>query len=104
MTGTLIRNSAPVGSTLIPFNQADMQESGANSVADALRTLPKWTTSASARGHRAGTGGAGNIVYGNSINLRGLSPFATLTLLDSHRVAPPGRPGRRWIRIPFLRS
>ena len=44
-------------------------------------------------GTRAGTGGAGNIVYGNSINLRGLSPFATLTLLDSHRVPPAGTTG-----------
>ena len=32
-------------------------------------------------------------MYGNSINLRGLSPFATLTLLNGHRVLPSGTTG-----------
>lgn len=93
VTGTRLRHSGPVGSTLIDLDQTQIQQSGANSVADALRTLPQVDNLGVTEGTRAGTGGAGNIVYGNSINLRGLSPFATLTLLDSHRVAPSGTTG-----------
>ncbi len=93
VTGTLIRNAAPVGSPLIPFSQTDLQETGAISVSDALRTLPQVSNLGVNESTRSGTGGAGNIVYGNSINLRGLSPFATLTLLDSHRVPPAGTTG-----------
>ena len=46
-------------------------------------------------GQRSGTGGGGatNITLGNSIDLRGLSPYATLTLLDGHRVPPAGTSG-----------
>ncbi len=40
--------------------------------------------SAKTRARQAG--GAGNIVYANSINLRGIGPNATLTLLDGHRM------------------
>jgi iron complex outermembrane receptor protein len=82
-----------VGSTLIDVDQALIQQSGANSVSDALRTLPQVDNLGVSEGTRGGTGGAGNIVYGNSINLRGLSPFATLTLLDGHRVPPSGTTG-----------
>jgi iron complex outermembrane recepter protein len=93
VTGTRLRHSGPVGSTLIDLDQTQIQQSGANSVADALRTLPQVDNLGVTEGTRAGTGGAGNIVYGNSINLRGLSPFATLTLLDGHRVPPSGTTG-----------
>ena len=93
VTGTRLRHAGPVGSTLIDVDQTQIQQSGANSVADALRTLPQVDNLGVTEGTRAGTGGAGNIVYGNSINLRGLSPFATLTLLDGHRVAPSGTTG-----------
>lgn len=93
VTGTRLRHSGPVGSTLIDFEQAQLQQSGANSVADALRTLPQVDNLGVSEASRSGTGGAGNIVYGNSINLRGISPYATLTLLDGHRVAPSGTTG-----------
>src|ERR1700733_654909 len=82
VTGTLIRNVAPVGSALIAMDQDQLQETGATSLSDALRTLPQVDNLGVSDSSRSGTGGAGNIVYGNSINLRGLSPFATLTLVD----------------------
>src|SRR5690349_2276843 len=41
VTGTRLRHSGPVGSTLIDLDQTQIQQSGANSVADALRTLPQ---------------------------------------------------------------
>ncbi|HTC43586.1 MAG TPA: TonB-dependent receptor [Steroidobacteraceae bacterium] len=93
VTGTLIRNVAPVGSTLIAMDQEQLQQTGASSLADALRTLPQVDNLGVSDASRSGTGGAGNIVYGNSINLRGLSPFATLTLVDGHRVPPGGTTG-----------
>ncbi|HEY6458311.1 MAG TPA: TonB-dependent receptor [Steroidobacteraceae bacterium] len=93
VTGTLIRNAAPVGSALIAVNQEQLQQTGAISLSDALRTLPQVDNLGVSDASRSGTGGAGNIVYGNSINLRGLSPFATLTLLDGHRVPPSGTSG-----------
>ena len=57
-----------------------------------LRDVPQVTNWVS-ESQRSGTGGATNIVLGNSINLRGLSPYATLTLLDGHRVPPSGTSG-----------
>lgn len=93
VTGTLIRNAAPVGSPIIAMSQAQLQETGSTSLADALRTLPQVDNLGVSEASRSGTGGAGNIVYGNSINLRGLSPFATLTLVDGHRVPPGGTTG-----------
>lgn len=93
VTGTLIRQAAPVGSSLIGVSQDELQQSGANTVSDMLRTLPQVTNTGVTESSRSGTGGAGNIVYGNSISLRGLSPYATLTLVNGHRVPPAGTLG-----------
>jgi len=93
VTGTLIHNAAPVGSTLIGVDQATLQQSGANTVVDMLRDLPQVDNLGVTEASRTGTGGATNIVWGNSINLRGLSPYATLTLLDGHRAPPSGTSG-----------
>src|SRR6185369_11382228 len=40
---------------------------------------------------RGQTGGSGNITYGNTINLRGIGPYATLVLVDGHRVVNNSR-------------
>jgi len=94
ITGTLIRGAtAPVGSTLIAVDQAQLQATGANDIADMLRDVPQVSSLGVAEGQRSGTGGATNITLANSINLRGLSPFATLTLLDGHRIPPAGTSG-----------
>jgi iron complex outermembrane recepter protein len=83
VTGTLIRGAtAPVGSTLIAVDQEELQATGANSIADMLRDVPQVSGLGVAEGQRSGTGGATNITLANSINLRGLSPYATLTLLS----------------------
>jgi iron complex outermembrane recepter protein len=93
VTGTLIRGTGPVGSTLIAVDQAQLMATGGNNVSDMLQDVPQVSQLGVAEGQRSGTGGAVNITLGNSINLRGLSPFATLTLLDSHRVPPAGTAG-----------
>lgn len=93
VTGTLIRGTAPVGSNLIAIDQAQLAATGGNNVSDMLQDVPQVSQLGIAEGQRSGTGGAINITLGNSINLRGLSPFATLTLLNSHRVPPAGTSG-----------
>ncbi|MBN2447055.1 MAG: TonB-dependent receptor, partial [Phycisphaerae bacterium] len=40
---------------------------------------------------RGQAGGSGNITYGNSVNLRGIGPYATLVLIDGHRVVNNSR-------------
>ena len=94
VTGTLIRGTgAPVGSTLIQVDQSSLQETGGNDVINMLLNVPQVSPLGTSEAQRSGTGGAVNITLGNSINLRGLSPFATLTLLDGHRVPPSGTSG-----------
>ncbi len=93
VTGTLLKNSAPVGSTVITLDQSALQATGGNTVIEQLQTLPQIMNLGVTEASRTGTGGAGNITYVNSINIRGLSPFATLTLLDGHRVPPSGTTG-----------
>ena len=93
VTGTLIHGTGPIGSTLITLDPANLQATGANTVIDMLRDVPQISSLGVSESQRTGTGGAGNITLGNSINLRGLSPFATLTLLDGHRVPTAGTTG-----------
>lgn len=93
VTGTLLRNAAPVGSTVISLDQSALNATGGNTIFDQLQTIPQIDNLGTTESSRTGTGGAINITYGNSINIRGLSPFATLTLLDGHRVPPAGTSG-----------
>jgi iron complex outermembrane receptor protein len=93
VTGTLLRNAAPVGSTVITLDQAALNATGGNTVFDQLQSLPQIDNLGVTEASRTGTGGAININYGTSINIRGLSPFATLTLVDGHRVPPAGTSG-----------
>jgi iron complex outermembrane recepter protein len=93
VTGTLLRGSGPVGSNVISVDQSSLQATGGNSIIDMLRDVPQVTNFGVSDGQRSGTGGATNIVLGNSINLRGLSPYATLTLLNGHRVPTSGTSG-----------
>jgi len=93
VTGTLLHNAAPVGSTLISLDQDQLSASGGNTVSEQLLTLPQINNLGITESSRTGTGGAININYGNAIDIRGLSPFATLTLLNGHRVPPAGTSG-----------
>ena len=56
VTGTLIRNVAPVGSTLIAMDQEQLQQTGAISLSDALRTLPQVDNLGVSDSSRSGTG------------------------------------------------
>jgi iron complex outermembrane receptor protein len=91
VTGTNIRGVAPVGSSIIPLGRQEFTKQGVSTTTDLLRKLPQVLN------YGAGddlTGGASvqnsaiNTVFAHAINLRGLGTDATLTLFNSHRIAP----------------
>ena len=95
VTGTLIRGTgAPVG----------LDSDAGGSIVSCRR--PAATTSSTccamclkcralgrSEAQRSGTGGATNITLGNSIDLRGLSPYATLDIAGRTSSAPAGTSG-----------
>ncbi|CCA90013.1 TonB-dependent receptor (plasmid) [Novosphingobium sp. PP1Y] len=93
VTGTSIRGVAPVGSSLIAIGSEQLENSPSVSTADILKEMPQIFNYGVSDASRTGAGGAGNIVYGNAINLRGVSPYATLTLINGRRAVPQGTTG-----------
>jgi iron complex outermembrane recepter protein len=88
VTGTRLRgaDAGPVGSPLISMDRDAITASGAVTVDRILREIPQNFDLGVSENSRGQSGGAGNIVYGNTVNLRGIGPYATLVLVDSHRV------------------
>lgn len=91
VTGSRIRVEAPVGSAITSLGSADIAESGRVTLDRAIKELPQVFDLGVSENSRGQSGGAGNIVYGNSINLRGIGPNATLILIDGHRVTNNSR-------------
>jgi outer membrane receptor protein involved in Fe transport len=88
VTGSRIRG-APVASPVLSLSQDSILESGKTTLGEAVRTLPQNFGGGQNPGI-AGNGAQGNNANFNSsstINLRGLGPDATLTLLNGHRIA-----------------
>ena len=92
VTGSRIRGVAPVGSALIAVDRDDIVASGAVTVTQLLQQLPQVFNLGISETSR-GQGGASNITYGSSVNIRGIGPFATLVLVNGHRVVPQGTSG-----------
>lgn len=93
VTGTSIRGVAPVGSSLVAVGREEIDQSAATTTIRILQETPQVMNYGVSDSSRSGAGGAGNIVYGNSINLRGVGPYATLTLLNGRRAVPQGTTG-----------
>jgi iron complex outermembrane receptor protein len=93
VTGTHLRGVEPVGSAVISIGRDEIEAVGANTTAQILQLQPQVFNLGISETQRTGTGGAGNITYATAINLRGLSPFATLTLINGHRAPPTGTVG-----------
>lgn len=91
VTGSRLRGTAPVGSPLISFGADDIASSGAVTIDRALKEIPQVFDLGTSENSRAQAGGNSNISYGNSINLRGIGPYATLILIDGHRAASNAR-------------
>src|SRR5690606_19448518 len=87
VTGSRMRGvEAPVGSTVITLDRQYIDQSNAVSTDKLIRQIPQAYNLGVSESSRGQPGGNGNIVFGNSANLRGIGPFATLVLVDGHRV------------------
>ncbi len=93
VTGSRIRGSQPVGSSVTEVSREDIDALAPLSTASLIQKLPQVFNLGVSENSRGQSGGSGNITYGTSINLRGLGPYSTLTLLDGHRAVPQGTTG-----------
>ncbi|MDB5670363.1 MAG: TonB-dependent receptor [Alphaproteobacteria bacterium] len=91
VTGSRLRAEAPVGSTVTSLGRVELEQSGQVTIDRAIKELPQVFDLGVSENSRGQSGGSGNIVYGNSINLRGIGPNATLIIVDGHRVVSNGR-------------
>ena len=95
VTGTRIRGGA-VASSVVEIDAARIQAEGFADVGDVIRSVPQNFSGGQNPGVAAGaTLGAGglanqNLTGGSSLNLRGLGPDASLTLLNGRRMSYGG--------------
>ena len=89
VTGSLIRGTPPVGSSLISVGEAELKASTAPTVGEFLKNVPQVLGIGVDPGHKIGAG-AGNVTYSSSINMRGLGPSATLVLYNGERMPRSG--------------
>ena len=93
VTGSRIRGVQPA-SPVITISQSDMRQSGHNNLGEALRAVPQNFNGGQNPGVLLGATAGGlsnNDITGSSgLNLRGLGPDATLTLLNGTRFAYDG--------------
>ena len=94
VTGSRIRGAAPTGSTVVSVGREDIELSSALTTAQLLQQVPQVFNLGVSENSRGQAGGSGNITYGSSVNLRGIGPYATLTLLNGRRVVPQGTSGQ----------
>lgn len=92
VTGTRIRGAQP-SSPLVVITQEDMRLAGDNNLGDVIRSLPQNFSGGQNPGvGLTAIGGLANqnITGGSALDLRGLGPDATLTLLDGARLPYDG--------------
>lgn len=91
VTGSRIRG-ATQPSPVITLSQMDMRLQGQNNLGEAIRSLPQNFTGGQNPGVGVGNFGSttGNFNGTSSLNLRGLGPDASLTLLNGHRLSYDG--------------
>ncbi len=93
VTGSRIAGVVPVGSNLISVGRTDIDASGANNTNQLIQQVPQVFNLGISENSRGQSGGSNNITYGSSVNLRGIGPFTTLTIVDGHRAVPQGTTG-----------
>lgn len=94
VTGTRIRGGT-TPSPVITIGSEQIQQEGFTDLGEAIRSVPQNFSGGQNPGvSSGGFSGAGlanqNVTGGSSLNLRGLGPDATLTLLNGHRMAYSG--------------
>jgi iron complex outermembrane receptor protein len=91
VTGTMIRGVAPVGSPVVGIGEDELSARGATTLTEAVRQIPQiFNLGISDTNFSPANNANANRSGGTAINLRGLSPEATLVLLDSRRLPPAG--------------
>jgi iron complex outermembrane recepter protein len=91
ITGSRVRGAEPVGSSVITVGRDDITAAGQVSIDRIIKDIPQNFDLGVSENSRGQSGGAGNIVYGNTVNLRGIGPYATLVLIDGHRAGNNSR-------------
>ena len=91
VTGSRVRGEAPVGAAVTALGRKDIETSSAVTVDRMIREVPQVFDLGVSENSRGQSGGSGNITYGNSVNLRGIGPYATLIIVDGHRVTNNSR-------------
>jgi iron complex outermembrane receptor protein len=91
VTGSRLRGVAPVGSTVIGLGRPEIESSGAVTIDRIIKEIPQNFDLGVSENSRGQSGGSGNITYGNSVNIHGLGPYATLVIIDGHRVTSNSR-------------
>lgn len=92
VTGSRIRGTGPVGSNVISVSAAEIAAQPTATIGEFLRKVPQiqgFGVDASSPSVSGGQGGT-NTTRGSSINLRGVGPQATLTLIDGQRLTYSG--------------
>lgn len=91
VTGTRIRRSEPAAS-VITASRVDIEKGGQSNLGEFIRNLPQNFGGGQNPGIVGGgvQGGNENLAATSALNLRGLGPDATLTLINGHRVAYDG--------------
>ena len=93
VTGSRIRGIAPVGSSVVAVGRAEIDTAAVVNTTQLIQEVPQVFNLGISENSRGQSGGNSNITLGSAINLRGLGPFATLTLVDGHRAVPQGTSG-----------
>jgi iron complex outermembrane receptor protein len=96
VTGTSIRGVTPVGSPLTVYTRSDITKTASGSVREFMRKVPQnfsLTDQETMQNNGNSQFADVNTSRGTAINLRGLGPGSTLTLLDGQRLAPSGFEG-----------
>lgn len=91
VTGSRVSSGAPVGAAATVLGRDEITQSGSITIDRVIKELPQNFDLGVSENSRAQAGGSGNIVYGNTVNLRGIGPYATLVLIDGHRAVNNSR-------------
>lgn len=95
VTGTLLKMSGELASPIVTLDREALDQRGFATVAEALTDLPQnYAGSATpiVQLSNADPGGSNN-VYATGVNLRGLGPASTLSLVNGRRLAGTGLRG-----------
>ena len=92
VTGSLLRTSGELASPVLVLDREDIDARGAGTVAEILVGLPQnYAGTSTPVVQASGADRAGsNTVFATGVNLRGLGPTSTLTLVNGRRLAGSG--------------